>query len=251
MNGLQMRNIPVSSWLFSFAVAGATFGLITILDFPEIPSIGILSGIPHAISVFDTITASLLSMGYVGLFVLVFLENMALLIPSEVVLPFAGYLIRTGSLNFSLALAVSTIASLFGSLAIYLIAIRLTSPVIYLFADKIGIDRVRIARLEQWMSGRYASLLVLIARFVPGIRSSISIPAGSLKMNLIRFSLMTLVGSFGWSILLMYVGYTAGPFLPTLTSMFLVVAPYVATVTGIGYIAYFAIMKNRNRISSA
>jgi membrane protein DedA with SNARE-associated domain len=245
MNGFRTRKIPTNFCLLSLAITGATLGLITILDFPEIPSsIGILGGVPHFLSVFSTMTTPFLSMGYLGLFVSMFLESMALPIPSEVVLPFAGYLIRTGSLNFSFALAVSTIASLFGSLIIYLLALKLSSPVIYSFANRVGIGREKIARLERWMSGRYGSSIVLSARFVPGIRSSISIPAGSLRMNLTRFLLITLIGSFGWSVLLMYVGYSASPFLPKLASLFLSAASCALTVTGIGYIAYFAIMKN-------
>lgn len=246
MNSFPSWRIPVNPWLFSFAVGGAAFGLVSILDYPEIPSGGNIV-ISHILTLFGAMIAPLYSMGYAGLFALMFLESMALPIPSEVILPLAGYLVRTGSFTFPLALFVSTIASLLGSLAIFFLALKVSRPIIYRFAGKLGIGADKIQRSERWMGGRYGSALVLAARFIPGIRSSISIPAGSLKMNLASFTLMTLIGSFGWTLLLLYIGYTASPFLPTIWNLFLALAPYVATFVGLGYVSYFGYSKFRRR----
>src|SRR5208283_681025 len=129
----------------------------------------------------------------------------------EVFLPLAGYFVFLGRMSFPIAIGVSSMAGLVGSLVAYFLALKLGSPLIYAVAGKLGISKKSLTTSEAWLSGKYGSALIFAARFVPGIRSSISLPAGALKMNPLRFSLMTLIGSFGWSAALIYIGYSAGP----------------------------------------
>ena len=200
---------PQSQWIFSIALIAAALSLFEILDFYEIPFESALS-FGSASHVFPGLTSALLASGYLGLFALMLLESMALPIPSEVFLPMAGYLVYTGKMSFGAALTVSTLGGLIGSLLIFYLALLVGRPVMYSIARKVGVSRNSLAKSENWLSGK-GSIAVLIARFVPGLRSAISIPAGALKMNVLRFSIVTIIGSFGWSFFLIYIGYSLGP----------------------------------------
>lgn len=199
--------IPLSPWLFSLAIITSGLSLFEAIDIYELPFEKLLTfGSSQAFS--GTIGA-LMALGYPGLFLLMVLESMALPIPSEVFLPMAGYLVFVGKFSFVGVLAVSTIGGLVGSLLIFYASLLVGRPVVYSLAGRIGVSTSTLAKSEKWLSGR-GSLAVLIARFVPGLRSAISIPAGALKMNVLKFSIVTLLGSFGWSLFLIYVGLSAG-----------------------------------------
>ena len=177
MHQLWAPKIPVNIWILAVAIFAVCLSLTEIIDFVELPLESLFVS-THVISLFTGIVPLVSSMGYVGLFLLMFLENMALPIPSEIVLPFAGYLILIGRMDFPIALAVSTMASLLGSLALYFVSFKLSLPLVHRLARKLRINETRLAKSEAWLGGRYGSLLILLARFTPGIRSSVSIPAG-------------------------------------------------------------------------
>ena len=150
------------------------------------------------------------NMGYVGLFILMTLESLSLPIPSEVILPFTGYLIYTGRLNLILALIDSTIASLVGSLILYLLSYYVGYSVVLKLGKYIGISRRHLDAAEQWFN-KYGGISVVLAKFIPGIRALISIPAGVARMNVWLFMLYTIVGSVIWNIALIYIGLSLGP----------------------------------------
>ncbi len=172
-----------------------------------------------------------------------FLENMALPILSELFLPLAGYMVFLGKMSFPIAISVSTAAALIGSLTIYFVALKLGPLVVYPIATRLGVNQSTLARSENWLSGRFGSAIVLAARFVPGIRSSISIPAGALKMNPVRFTVVTFLGSLAWSVMLMFLGYSTGPLWMSsgaiITNTFLQVIPYVIALVSSCYIIYY------------
>ncbi len=195
----------------------------------------------------------MLAAGYAGLFIAMFLESISLPIPSEVFLPLAGYFVFLGRMSFPIAIGISLVAGLLGSLAAYFLALRLGAPLVYAAAGKLGISQKTLAKSEVWLSGRYGSALIFVARFVPGIRSSISLPAGALKMNPFRFSLMTLIGTFGWCAALVYIGYSAGPLWQSseiaITNAIIHALPYAIGLASGIFVTYFAIrsivMRNR------
>ena len=207
--GNRVGRFPQNQWLFSAALVLAILSLFEILDFYELPFESALS-FGSASQFLPGLTSTLLASGYLGLFALMLLESMALPIPSEVFLPMAGYLVYAGKMSFGAALTVSTLGGLAGSLIIFYLALILGRPVVYSIARKVGVSKDSLAKSEGWLSGK-GSVAVLIARFIPGIRSTISVPAGALKMNVLRFSIVTVLGSLGWSFLLMYIGYSIGP----------------------------------------
>ncbi|WP_435743549.1 DedA family protein [Microbacterium sp. PMB16] len=152
----------------------------------------------------------LTSLGDIGVGVLVFIEVLVPPIPSEVILPFAGYLSQSGDLHLGWLIFWSTLASLTGALLLYGLgaAIGMDRAVRLLAATKL-VSRSDLERGAEWFA-RSGAWTVLVGRMVPGVRSLISIPAGAARMNLVRFSIYTLVGSGAWNALLIGVGAALG-----------------------------------------
>lgn len=152
----------------------------------------------------------LTQLGDIGVGVLVFLEVLVPPIPSEVILPFAGYLSQSGDLSLGWLIVWSTLASWIGALLLYWLgaAIGIERAVRLLSATKL-VSRADLDRGVHWFR-RSGGWTVLVGRMVPGVRSLISIPAGATRMNLIRFSAYTIVGSGLWNTLLIGVGALLG-----------------------------------------
>lgn len=152
----------------------------------------------------------LTQLGDIGVGVLVFLEVLVPPIPSEVILPFAGYLSQSGDLTLGWLIVWSTLASWIGALLLYWLgaAIGIERAVRLLAAAKL-VNRGDLDRGVAWFQ-RSGGWTVLVGRMVPGVRSLISIPAGATRMNLARFSVYTIVGSGLWNTLLIGVGALLG-----------------------------------------
>lgn len=152
----------------------------------------------------------LTQLGDIGVGVLVFLEVLVPPIPSEVILPFAGYLSQSGELTLGWLIVWSTMASWIGALLLYWLgaAIGIDRAVRLLSATKL-VSRADLDRGVHWFR-RSGGWTVLVGRMVPGVRSLISIPAGATRMNLTRFSVYTIVGSGLWNTLLIGVGALLG-----------------------------------------
>jgi membrane protein DedA with SNARE-associated domain len=153
------------------------------------------------------------SWGAAGVAVLMFLENVFPPIPSELVLPLAGYKASQGHLSLPLALAAGTIGSLAGVTLWYLAARAVGTAGMKHFAGKHGrlltLTPGDIDKVNDWF-GRHGGKAVLIGRLVPGIRTLISIPAGVCGMSLTRFLLLSAIGTAAWSTLLILAGHTLG-----------------------------------------
>jgi membrane protein DedA with SNARE-associated domain len=154
----------------------------------------------------DVLTA----LGDIGVGVLVFLEVLIPPIPSEVILPFAGYLSQSGPLNLGWLIFWSTLASWLGALLLYWLgaAIGMDRAVRMLAATRL-VSRSDLERGSDWFV-RSGAWTVLVGRMVPGVRSLISIPAGASRMNLVTFSVYTVIGSGLWNALLLGVGAALG-----------------------------------------
>jgi len=151
--------------------------------------------------VIQTISGS----GYYGIFLLMFLESISLPIPSEVILPFSGYLVSRGLLDFWNVLVLTTLAGVAGAIVDYTIGYRLTrQESLTLRGHKlIGTNQFKIA--QNWFE-RYGSIAVFLARMVPGFRTLISFPAGMARMNVANFTLYTTIGCLVWNGTLIYSG---------------------------------------------
>jgi len=245
-SGLSKRTyslVPRNKYLAVVALAALCLSLVELVDVFELPLESHLGGAAGSGSLFSIgVLTSFLNIGYAGLFILMTLENVALPIPSEVVLPFAGYLVFSGRMNFGLALVDATLAGLAGSLIAYFLALKLGRPVVYGLLGRAGVSPKRLDDGERWVDSRGA-WSVLVGRFIPGVRSVISIPAGLLRMELRSFVILTVIGSFVWSAALMYVGYSAGPLWQSALGSFSVFADQAALVViaalSVLYVVYY------------
>ena len=222
-----------------------------ILDYFELPFESLAGHLFASSSMISAglVTSSMTTFGYGGVFALMLLESASLPIPSEVVLPFAGYLVFSGSMNFVAVVMLSTVAGVAGALLDYYLALKLGRPFVERLLKMSGAGKTeQLDRWERWLSTK-GSWSILVARFIPGVRSSVSLPAGALKMRLRTFVVMTAVGVFGWSALLVYLGYLAGNLwqaaLTRPSPLLVEIVIFAAALGSASYIAYFAFMRVR------
>jgi membrane protein DedA with SNARE-associated domain len=243
--------VPRNKYLAAFAlviIALSAIGLIGIVF--RLPFASNLGGGSNSSGLFSMgLFTSLLDIGYAGLFVLMAMESSALPIPSEVVLPLAGYLVFLGKMNLALAIIDATVAGLVGSLVSYFLGLWLGRPVIYRLLRSVGVSSTHLDDGERWVDSK-GSWSVFVGRFIPGVRSVISIPAGLLKMNLRPFVILTLAGSLVWSAVLIYAGYSAGPLwqtaLNSLSASVDGVALVVVGAVSVLYLVYYRGPRVRN-----
>jgi membrane protein DedA with SNARE-associated domain len=149
--------------------------------------------------------------GYAGIFVLMLLEAAALPVPSEVILPFAGYLVSLGDLDFWPVVFWSTLAALIGSYIDYFLGWKVGEP---FFSGKWKmpfIDASHLGRVDAWFT-QYGTAAVILLRLVPAARVLISFPAGIYRMKKWKFGICTLAGCLPWNITLVYLGWRLGAF---------------------------------------
>jgi membrane protein DedA with SNARE-associated domain len=156
-------------------------------------------------AVTSAVVGAISSTGYLGIFSLMLLEGTSLPIPSEVILPFAGYLVSTGSLNFWLTVALAGSAGVIGALVDYYIGLYLGMRVISNYGSRFFIGQDQMRRVELLFE-KHGGAIVFASRLIPGVRTLASFPAGSAKMNLPRFTLYTALGCFSFDAALVYAG---------------------------------------------
>ncbi len=151
--------------------------------------------------------------GYAGIFVLMTLESALIPIPSEITMPFSGFLASTGTLSIWPIIIVGTFANLVGSLLAYWVGYLLEETILITLIKKYGkfilVTEHDYERANKWFS-KYGDKIIFISRLLPGIRTVISLPAGMFEMDIKKFIIYTTIGCFIWSTLLTYIGYYLG-----------------------------------------
>jgi membrane protein DedA with SNARE-associated domain len=145
-------------------------------------------------------------LGYPSVFILMVMESMVFPIPSEAVMPFAGFLIVQKTFTFGQVILVSTLGSIVGSLLSYAIGFYGGMPFVKKFGKYALLDMEELEATEKFFKKR-GEITIFICRFIPVVRHLISIPAGIGKMNVVTFSIFTIVGAGLWNAFLTYVGY--------------------------------------------
>lgn len=251
--------VPRNKYLLAIALAALVVGLLQAADLVQFPFGVWFSWLTGSALSAPSLNEFMTRYGYASLFALMALESASLPIPSEVVLPLAGYFVRIGVLpnvgvlpSFWVAVGVSTFASLVGALADYFLAAWLGRPFVVRLLDVFKLHRGALDRAEAWFD-RSAQWTVFAARFVPGLRTIISLPAGLFEMGVVRFVLMTTAGCLAWSVVLIYAGFLAGSasgsaFTTSPTVIDGLSALVAATAAAyIGYYAYSALRSPRER----
>jgi membrane protein DedA with SNARE-associated domain len=151
--------------------------------------------------------------GYFGIAWLIFLENVFPPIPSEIILTFGGFMTTKTDLSFVGVVITSTIGSVIGAIALYGIGIWIGENKIYKLVEKYGkflrVTTEDLTKTFKWFE-RYGYWTIFFCRFIPLIRSLISIPAGITRMNIWIFIIFTTIGTLLWNIVLIYLGQTVG-----------------------------------------
>lgn len=148
-------------------------------------------------------------LGYPGIFILMAMESSVIPIPSEVVMPPAGYLAQQGQMNIWIAILMGTVGSLVGAYANYFAAHYLGRPLILKYGKYVWITEEKFSKVEQYFKD-HGEISTFIGRLLPVVRHLISLPAGLAGMNHVKFSLYTLLGAGIWVTILTWIGYVLG-----------------------------------------
>lgn len=149
------------------------------------------------------------ALGYPGIFLLMALESSLIPVPSELVMPPAGYLAHQGLMNPWIAILTGTVGSLVGAYANYYGAHYLGRPLILKYGKYVLIPPDKFQKVERFFL-KHGEISTFIGRLLPVVRHLISIPAGLAGMNHLRFSSYTLLGAFIWCSVLTWIGYVIG-----------------------------------------
>jgi membrane protein DedA with SNARE-associated domain len=144
--------------------------------------------------------------GYSSVFVLMTLESMVAPVPSEAVMPFAGFLVNSGRFTFTGVIFFSTLGSIVGSMISYIIGYWGGRPIVERYGKYLLLDKKDLDLTERFFQKR-GDITIFISRFIPIVRHLISIPAGIGKMNLVKFAIYTILGAGLWNAFLTYLGY--------------------------------------------
>jgi membrane protein DedA with SNARE-associated domain len=149
------------------------------------------------------------SLGYLGIFVMTFIESTFIPIPSEITLIPAGFLVAEGRMNFWLVSLSSLIGTLGGSLTNYMIAKYFGRKLLLNYGKYLFIDEERLKTIEFFFQ-RHGAISTFSGRLLPGLKHFISFPAGLAQMNIMTFSIYTAAGGALWNTLIIGLGYLIG-----------------------------------------
>ncbi|OGS17299.1 MAG: alkaline phosphatase [Elusimicrobia bacterium RIFOXYA2_FULL_50_26] len=149
------------------------------------------------------------SMGYAGIALLMAIESACIPLPSEVILPFSGYLVAQGVFNIHLVALAGAIGCVLGSIVAYYAGAWGGRAWIMKYGKYVLISRHDMDMADRWFE-RHGEITVFVARLLPVIRTFIALPAGIAKMRMSTFIIYTFVGSYIWSWALAWVGYRMG-----------------------------------------
>ena len=198
----------------------------------------------HDIAIF--IVDKIGELGYIGIFLLMFLESSFFPFPSEIVMIPVGYLASKGEMNIYLALFTGVSGSLAGALFNYYLAFHFGRTFLLRFGKYIFLKPESLVKLERFFTD-HGEISTFNGRLIPGIRQYISFPAGLAKMDIFKFSLYTSLGAFLWLIVLVLIGYFIGQE-QVLIEQYLDLAVILLLVfVGICSIVYIIYSKKKNK----
>src|SRR5215216_6532678 len=167
----------------------------------------VLEAILHPLIEFVTETIG--RYGVPAVFVLMLLESMGILIPSEAISPFAGYLVSEGKMSLLAAVGAGVLGNLVGSSVAYFIGLWGGRELWFHYGRYVCVNAHDPQTAEKWFD-KYGELTVFVSRCLPVVRTFISFPAGTAKMNFAKFVLYTFLGCLPWVFALTYFGYLLG-----------------------------------------
>jgi len=184
------------------------------------------------------------SMGYLGIFLLMFLESTFFPFPSEIIMIPAGYLAYQGEMNLYMVVLVGILGSVAGALLNYYLAKSFGRAFILRYGKYFFIKDETLNKLDTFFS-EHGEVSTFTGRLIPGIRQLISLPAGLARMNIVKFSFFTALGAGLWIIVLVALGYVVGSN-EALISEYLKSATLIALISVVLIIVFY-VVRNRSR----
>lgn len=205
-------------------------------------------------AIIDWIVSLMETLGAPGVGIAILLENLFPPIPSEVVLPLAGFTVAQGSLNFVSVFIWATVGSVVGAYLLYGLGAWLGADRLRAIADWMWLVKASdVDKALEWFD-RFGKPSIFFGRLIPGVRSLISIPAGLDRMNLLTFGLWTTFGSAIWNLILIYLGFTLGENWEKVTGyvdQYSKVAYIAIILIALGFLAFFIRRAIRERGETA
>lgn len=247
----QLRRKAPQLIVAAIAIVIVVYVMFEFLEDALIEGAPLTSGplVSAIISLTRDITITVQSWGYPGVFVLMLLESSSLPIPSEAVLPFAGYLISMGQLNLWVTVTVATIAGIVGSLVDYYIGLKGVHTLTrHRVLGRVLFSTSQLEVAARWFN-RYGNFMVFLGRLIPGFRTVVSFPAGAVRMSLPKFVAFTTAGCLLWNTILIYVGWYLGSNWSEVAgiSRYLIIAAVAAVVITVGV---YLIKRKRRKVQT-
>jgi membrane protein DedA with SNARE-associated domain len=173
-------------------------------------SIYILFMVTNLIEILANFVISVIGFfGYAGVFVLMLAESCGIPMPSEVTMPFSGFLVDKGQFNFWLVVFLGAFGNLVGSWLAYYIGAKGGRPLLEKYGKYVLISKHDLDLADHWFA-RFGQATVFFGRLLPVVRTYISFPAGVARMNIKKFSFYTFIGALPWCILFAWLGVKMG-----------------------------------------
>ena len=195
----------------------------------------------------DFATHTVQSMGYPGIALLMGLDSMCIPIPSEAIMPTGGILAEQGKLNIILVGLAGTVGSTIGSWACYWLGSCVSKEFLLKYGKYILLRQRELEHAEQWFE-KYGLIATLFGRFVPVVRTFISLPAGMYRADFKKFAIYSLIGSAPWAFLWAFVGYALSTQMKTIEG-YLHIADYVVAGALLLLIVRFLLLRS-SKVSS-
>ncbi len=158
----------------------------------------------------DLIVGLISAFGYPGIFLAMALESACIPFPSEVIMPFSGFVVSEGKMTLWGITLVGALGNLFGSVVAYYIGLKGGRPFLEKYGRYVLISKKKLDIADKWFN-KHGDRAVLISRVLPAIRTYISLPAGIARMDFKKFVFYTFAGSLPWCFVLGYLGVLLGP----------------------------------------
>jgi membrane protein DedA with SNARE-associated domain len=188
------------------------------------------------------------SLGYWGIGLLMFLENLFPPIPSELIMPLAGFTVAQGKMNFGIAIFAGTVGTMAGTYAWYYLGRLVNYHRLQVWTERygkwIGVTAKDIDRVKNWFN-KHGSKAVFFGRMVPGIRTLISLPAGINNMPFVSFTIYSTIGTLIWTAALTIAGFLLG-------ENYASIEQYIAPISKlvlfglVGLVGYWVFQKTRS-----
>src|SRR5215831_5241004 len=147
--------------------------------------------------------------GLLGVIILMGIESACIPLPSEIIMPFAGYLVSTGRFNLFLVATAGAVGCNIGSSIAYAVGYYGGRPLVEKWGSYILVSRRDLELVDRFFA-RFGSITVFICRLLPVVRTFIALPAGIARMPQLKFQLYTFIGSWPWCFALAWIGYRLG-----------------------------------------